>query len=90
MQKKRMNRDAATPYLDELYAAAREAGAVGGKILGAGGGGYFLFYTPFIKQGRVVDSLLNERGPHPMPSMVGRDEDASQPRRQILPRFHIV
>ena len=34
-----------TPELDKIYSTAMEAGALGGKLLGAGGGGYFLFYT---------------------------------------------
>jgi len=57
INKKKMNPATANPYLDELYAAAREAGAIGGKLLGAGGGGFFLFYTPFMKQGRVTEAL---------------------------------
>ena len=36
--------------LDQIYEAARASGAIGGKLLGAGGGGFFLFYvTPFRK-----------------------------------------
>lgn len=36
--------------LDQIYEVARTSGAVGGKLLGAGGGGFFLFYvTPFRK-----------------------------------------
>lgn len=35
-----------TPAIDEIYDAAREAGALGGKLLGAGGGGFMLFYVP--------------------------------------------
>lgn len=57
VNKKKMNPDTANPYLDELYAAAREAGSIGGKLLGAGGGGFFLFYTPFMRQGRVTEAL---------------------------------
>ena len=34
-------------YLDKIYKGAMDNGAIGGKLLGAGGGGYFLFYTPF-------------------------------------------
>jgi D-glycero-alpha-D-manno-heptose-7-phosphate kinase len=56
-EKRRMNPTAVTPYLDELYAAARDSGAVGGKIMGAGGGGFFIFYTPFMKKGRVAEAL---------------------------------
>lgn len=32
--------------LDQIYDEARQNGAIGGKLLGAGGGGFFLFYTP--------------------------------------------
>lgn len=32
--------------LDQIYDGARQNGAIGGKLLGAGGGGFFLFYTP--------------------------------------------
>jgi D-glycero-alpha-D-manno-heptose-7-phosphate kinase len=35
-----------TDFIDNIYAAARDAGATGGKLLGAGGGGFFLFYVP--------------------------------------------
>lgn len=43
-QKKRMSPRISTPTIDEAYAAARKAGALGGKITGAGGGGFMLFY----------------------------------------------
>ena len=34
------------PRITEAYTAGREAGALGGKLLGAGGGGFMLFYAP--------------------------------------------
>ena len=34
-------------YLDKIYEGAMDNGAIGGKLLGAGGGGYFLFFAPF-------------------------------------------
>ena len=34
-----------TPEIDDIYAAARGAGAIGGKLLGAGGGGFFLLFA---------------------------------------------
>jgi galactokinase/mevalonate kinase-like predicted kinase len=34
-----------SPYIDALYRAALQAGALGGKLSGAGGGGYFFFYS---------------------------------------------
>ena len=43
--------------LDTIYERAIAAGALGGKILGAGGGGYFLFYVPKKKQGAVIAAL---------------------------------
>jgi D-glycero-alpha-D-manno-heptose-7-phosphate kinase len=43
--KKRMSRDITTPWLDEVYELAKANGALGGKITGAWGGGFFLFYT---------------------------------------------
>ena len=43
--------------LDRIYERAIAAGALGGKILGAGGGGYFLFYVPTGKQGAVTTTL---------------------------------
>lgn len=36
--------------IDEIYNRARQAGAIGGKLLGAGGGGFFLFYVEQSKQ----------------------------------------
>ena len=44
------------PMLDAIYERAVGAGALGGKILGAGGG-YFLFYVPTEKQGAVTATL---------------------------------
>jgi D-glycero-alpha-D-manno-heptose-7-phosphate kinase len=45
VNKKQMNPDvAAGTIADELYAEARRHGAIGGKLLGAGGGGYLLLY----------------------------------------------
>ena len=43
--------------LDRIYERAVAAGALGGKILGAGGGGYFLFYIPTERQGTVTAAL---------------------------------
>ncbi|NBW57433.1 GHMP kinase [bacterium] len=40
---------------DEMYYDIINSGAIGGKILGAGGGGYFLFYVPEAAQTRVIE-----------------------------------
>jgi D-glycero-alpha-D-manno-heptose-7-phosphate kinase len=45
--------------IDEMYAAARRAGAIGGKITGAGGGGFLLLYCPHEKQEAVRAALSN-------------------------------
>ena len=39
--------------IDEAYEAARKAGAIGGKVTGAGGGGFLLLYCPMGKQDNV-------------------------------------
>ena len=43
--------------LDNIYECAIDAGALGGKILGAGGGGYFLFYVPTERREAVTAAL---------------------------------
>ena len=43
--------------LDATYRLALDAGALGGKLLGAGGGGYFLFYVPPAQQSAVIAAL---------------------------------
>lgn len=56
--KKRLASRISNGKLDELYHAAREAGATGGKITGAGGGGFILLYCPIAKQ-KVMRQALN-------------------------------
>jgi D-glycero-alpha-D-manno-heptose-7-phosphate kinase len=43
--------------IDEIYAAGIEAGALGGKLLGAGGGGFMLFYVPPHAQPQIRERL---------------------------------
>jgi D-glycero-alpha-D-manno-heptose-7-phosphate kinase len=38
------------PQIDQMYQMAREAGAIGGKLLGAGGGGFMLLFVPPERQ----------------------------------------
>ena len=45
MLKRKLSPKVTSPELDDIYARAMEAHAMGGKVLGAGGGGFFLFYT---------------------------------------------
>jgi D-glycero-alpha-D-manno-heptose-7-phosphate kinase len=44
-------------FINGAYSAARKAGALGGKILGAGGGGFMLFFVPSGRQARVRAAL---------------------------------
>lgn len=46
-----------TPAIDEIYAAGRAAGALGGKVLGAGGGGFMLFFAAPGKQANIRRAL---------------------------------
>ena len=46
-----------TPLVDEIYDAAMTAGATGGKLLGAGGGGFMLFIVEPDRQDKVRDAL---------------------------------
>ncbi len=55
--KKKMARRITAPFIDEMYDVARKNGAFGGKILGAGGGGYLLVFVPFDKRRRVAEEI---------------------------------
>ena len=44
-------------HIDEIYNGAKKHGALGGKLLGAGGGGYFLFYVPPFEKHHLLDYL---------------------------------
>ncbi len=61
LQKKKMAKGITTPRIDELYDEARKAGAIGGKITGAGGGGHLLLYCPFNKR-HIVRERLTQLG----------------------------
>jgi D-glycero-alpha-D-manno-heptose-7-phosphate kinase len=50
-----------TPEIDDMYNKAMAAGALGGKICGAGGGGFLLIYVPKDKQDKVRASLSDYR-----------------------------
>ncbi len=55
--KKKMSPRISTPHIDELYEAAQRAGARGGKVTGAGGGGYMLLYVDFERRHKVVEAM---------------------------------
>ncbi len=45
------------PGIDEMYEVARQNGAIGGKLLGAGGGGYLLFLCEFDTRHILAERL---------------------------------
>lgn len=57
MLKKSLTKLISNPEIDEIYEKARNAGALGGKILGAGGGGFLLFYVKDGSQQSVIEAL---------------------------------
>lgn len=58
--KKRFSPRISTPDIDRYYEVAKQHGAVGGKITGAGGGGFLMFYCEADEQASVRDALIKE------------------------------
>jgi D-glycero-alpha-D-manno-heptose-7-phosphate kinase len=59
--KKQLASQISNHEIDEWYAAARNAGALGGKITGAGGGGFLLLYCPYDKRDAIRQTLSHLR-----------------------------
>jgi D-glycero-alpha-D-manno-heptose-7-phosphate kinase len=57
MNKKALSDKVSTPEIDQIYQTALDAGATGGKILGAGGGGFLLLFVKPALQPRVREAL---------------------------------
>lgn len=60
-------------YLDRLYKTAMENGAEGGEIMGAGGGGFFLFFADPDKHERIIEAL-----PELKPMQIGFEMEGSK------------
>ncbi|HZS90915.1 MAG TPA: GHMP kinase [Chloroflexota bacterium] len=58
MHKQRLTHGISNPFIDQCYETARSAGARGGKITGAGGGGFLLLDCPPERTEAVTNSLL--------------------------------
>ncbi len=56
-QKRQMAEGISNPLMEEIYDTAKKAGATGGKISGAGGGGFMIFYCPVNTKYAVIKSL---------------------------------
>jgi D-glycero-alpha-D-manno-heptose-7-phosphate kinase len=61
--KKKMSPLITNPFIDELYEEAMLHGAIGGKVTGAGGGGYILFYCDFRRRHQVAQRLVKMGAP---------------------------
>jgi D-glycero-alpha-D-manno-heptose-7-phosphate kinase len=61
-QKRLMARNISNSRIEEIYETALDAGATGGKISGAGGGGFMIFYCPGTSRYTVMDALTKFGG----------------------------
>lgn len=57
LDKKGVCEEISQDYFDQVYDKAIKAGAIGGKLLGAGGGGFFIFYVPENKREKVAHAV---------------------------------
>ena len=61
-QKRKMAEGISNQFMEDIYETAKKAGATGGKISGAGGGGFMIFYCPGTTKYQVIKSLENFGG----------------------------
>ena len=59
--KRRLTGAVSTGQIDQWYQRARQAGALGGKLLGAGGGGFLMFYAPRERHEAIARALQSLR-----------------------------
>ena len=57
--KRKLNPDTTNTGIDDMYQQAKGAGALGGKVVGAGGGGFMLLYVPMNKRSAVRASMAH-------------------------------
>lgn len=55
--KKQLSGNISNPRINRWYDIAKKNGALGGKVLGAGGGGFLLFYAPSSKHSKIIKAL---------------------------------
>ena len=60
--KKSSAKTVSNPYIDKIYDAAITAGALAGRVSGAGGGGFMLFFVPAEKRMAVIRELNKFEG----------------------------
>ncbi len=61
IEKKLSNPNASNDYIDKIYSLARVNGSLGGKVMGAGGGGHMFFFAPPSKHAQLK-SILEKEG----------------------------
>ena len=55
--KRSISRSISTNLIDNIYETARENGALGGKLMGAGGGGFMVFFAAPNKHNKIIKAL---------------------------------
>jgi D-glycero-alpha-D-manno-heptose-7-phosphate kinase len=55
--KRKRSQNMTNPFLDECYELARKNGASGGKLIGAGGGGFFMFYSENNYRSKIIEAM---------------------------------
>jgi D-glycero-alpha-D-manno-heptose-7-phosphate kinase len=55
--KKQRSNKMSEPFIDECYEIARKNGAAGGKLIGAGGGGFLMFYSENHDKLRLIEAM---------------------------------
>ena len=92
LAKKRTAASVAPPFIEELYEEARQRGVIGGKISGAGGGGFMFLYCPFDRKPAVSERLV-QMGAQVLPVAFEPEgvqawavEENRTPARSIVPR----
>ncbi|HZV68994.1 MAG TPA: dehydrogenase [Saprospiraceae bacterium] len=63
-QKRKMAQGISNDFIEDIYETAKKAGATGGKISGAGGGGFMVFYCPGNSKYNVISQLRKFGGNH--------------------------
>jgi D-glycero-alpha-D-manno-heptose-7-phosphate kinase len=63
-QKRKMAEGISNDLMDDIYETAKKEGATGGKISGAGGGGFMIFYCPANSKYKVIKALEKFGGAH--------------------------
>ena len=86
MEKRQLTEGITNPFLDQCYQTARENGALGGKVTGAGGGGFLMLYCTEEHQDHVTEALT-EMGLRRCPFTL--DEEGVQVMQVVAwPRSH--